>query len=124
MDPIHVAFIQGLGDITPLQDHMPSLACEIIVETAGGPTEVPIRGQEPPMRDSHGVAQALMAASGDLSMESKALSRIQHFGDGLDELLYGRGVFHVAVSQVLQILTPWCQGVRVLLGTKTLIVRQ
>ena len=90
MDPIHVAFIQGLGDITPSQDHTPSLACEIIVETAGGPTEVPVQGQEPPKHGSHGVAQAVMAARGDLSTESEAGSGIQRFGDGLDELLHGR----------------------------------
>ena len=42
MDPIHAAFIQGLGNITPSQDHTLSLACEIIMKTTGGSTEVPI----------------------------------------------------------------------------------
>ena len=42
MDPIHAAFVQGLGDITPSQDHTPSLACEIIMNTTGGTTEVPV----------------------------------------------------------------------------------
>ena len=36
MDPIHAAFIQGLGDITPSQYHTLSLACEIIMKTTGG----------------------------------------------------------------------------------------
>ena len=32
VNPIHAAFIKGLGYITPSQDHTPSLACKIIVE--------------------------------------------------------------------------------------------
>ena len=60
INTIHAAFIKGLGDITPSQDHTPSLACKIIVETTGSSTEVSIRGQEPPQCGSHGVAQTLM----------------------------------------------------------------
>ena len=48
IDPIHVALVKGLGDITPSQDHTPSLACKIIAKTTGSASEVPIRGQEPP----------------------------------------------------------------------------
>ena len=72
VNPIHAAFIQGLGYITPSQDHTPSLACKTIVETAGGSTEVSVRGQEPPQCGSHGVAQALTTAGGDLSSKRKA----------------------------------------------------
>ena len=32
-DPIDAAFIQGSGDITPSQDHTPSLACEVVMES-------------------------------------------------------------------------------------------
>ena len=42
INPIHAAFVKGLGDITPSQDHAPSLACKIIMETTGGPPEVSI----------------------------------------------------------------------------------
>ena len=83
MNPIHAAFVQGLGYITPSQDHMPSLACEVIVEAAGGSTEVSVGGQEPPQHGSHGVAQALMTAGGDLSPKRKARGGIQCFGNGL-----------------------------------------
>ena len=76
MDLIHAAFVQGLGHITPSQDHTPSPACEVIVEAAGGSTEVSIGGQEPPQRGSHGVAQALMTAGGDLSSKREAGSSI------------------------------------------------
>ena len=72
MDPIHAAFVQGFGHITPLQDHTPSLACKIIVKATGGSTEVPVGGQEPPQRGSHGVAQALMTAGGDLPSQREA----------------------------------------------------
>ena len=101
MNPIHAAFIQGLGYITPSQDHTPSLACKIIVETAGGSTEVSIRGQEPPQCGSHGVAQALMTAGGDLSSKCKARGGIQRFRDGVDELLYSYEVLCFSIPEVL-----------------------
>ena len=42
MNPIHAASIQGLGDITPSQDHTLSLACEVVMEGVGRPTKLPI----------------------------------------------------------------------------------
>ena len=42
INPIHAAFVKGLGDITPSQDHTLSLACKIIVETIGSSPEVSI----------------------------------------------------------------------------------
>ena len=84
---------------------MPSLACEIIVEAAGGSTEVSVRGQEPPQCGSHGVAQALMTAGGDLPSKRKARGRIQHFRDGVDELLHGREVLCSSIPEVLYVNT-------------------
>ena len=120
MDPTHAAFIQGLGDITPSQDHKPSLTCKVIVKTAGGLTEIAIRGKEPPKLSSHGVAKALMAARRDLVTESEAGSGIQRLWDGLDELLDSGEVFRVAIPQVLQIDTR--EGLRILFVTETLII--
>ena len=45
---MHVASEKGLGDITPSQDHTPSLACQIIVDSIGSPLKVTIRRYEPP----------------------------------------------------------------------------
>ena len=61
-----------------------------------------------------------MAARRDLATESEVGSGIQRLGDGLDELLNSGEVFRVAVPQVLQIDTR--EGVRILLGTETLII--
>ena len=118
MNPIHAAFIQGLGYITPSQDHTPSLACEIIVEAAGGSTEVSVRGQKPPRCGSHGVAQALKTAGGDLPSQRKARGGIQHFRDGVGELLHGCEVFCLSIPEVLDVNTR--EGVGILLGTKTI----
>ena len=101
MNPIHAAFIQGLGYITPSQDHKPSLACKIIVETSGGSTEVSIRGQEPPQCGSHGVAQALITAGGDLASKCKARGGIQRLRDGVNELLNSDEVLCLAIPEVL-----------------------
>ena len=101
MNPILAAFIQGLGYITPLQDHTPSLACEIIVEAAGGSMEVSVRGQEPPQCGSHGVAQALMTAGGDLPSKRKSERRIQRFRDGIDELRHVREVLCLSIEGLL-----------------------
>ena len=62
--------------------------------------EVPVWGQEPPKRGSHGVAQALMAARGNLATESEAGIGIQRFGDGLDELFYCRKILRFTIPQV------------------------
>ena len=97
MDPIHTAFVQGLGHITPSQDHTPSLACNIIVEAAGGSTEVPVGGQEPSQCGSHGVAQALMTARGDLPSQREARGGIKHFRDVVDKLFYANEVFQLPV---------------------------
>ena len=105
MDPIHVAFLQGLGHITPSQDHTPSLACKIIVEAAGGSMEVLVRAQEPPQRGSHGVAQALMTAGGDLPSQREARGGIQRFWDGVDELFYADEVFQLPIPQILKVNT-------------------
>ena len=48
VDPIHAAPEKGLGDITPSQDYMPSLACQIIVDSIGRSPKVAIRRYEPP----------------------------------------------------------------------------
>ena len=122
VNPIHAAFIKGLGDITPSQDHTPSLACKIIVETTGGSTEVSIRGQEPPQCGSHGVAQALMTVGGDLASQCKARGRIQRLRDGVNELLHRDEVLSLAIPEVLQMNTG--EGVGVLLRTKTLVKGQ
>ena len=113
MNPIHAAFVKGLGDITPSQDHTPSLACKIIVETTGGSTEVSIRGQEPPQCGSHGVAQALMTVGGDLASQCKVRGRIQCLRDGVNELLHCDEVLSLAIPEVLQMNTG--EGVGVLL---------
>ena len=42
VDPVHVAFVKGFGDITPSQDHTPSLACQIIMYPIRSPPEVAI----------------------------------------------------------------------------------
>ena len=42
-NPVHVALIQGVGHITPSQDHTPSLACQIILDSTWGSPELPIR---------------------------------------------------------------------------------
>ena len=105
INPIHAAFIKGLGDITPSQDHTPSLACKVIVEATGGSTEVSIRGQEPPQCGSHGVAQALMTVGGDLASQCKARGRIQRLRDGVNELLHRDEVLSLAISEVLQLNT-------------------
>ena len=105
VNPIHAAFIQGLGYITPLQDHTPSLACELIVEDAGGSTEVSVRGEEPPQCGSHGVAQALMTAGRDLPSKRKARGGIQCFRDGVDELLHSREVLYFSIPEVLYVNT-------------------
>ena len=97
MNPIHAAFIQGLGYITPSQGHTPSLACEIIVEAAGDSTEVSVRGQEPPQCGSHGVAQAVMTVG--------VRGGIQHFRDGVDELLHSREVLCFSIPEVLYVNT-------------------
>ena len=102
MNPIHAAFIQGLGYITPLaRPH----ACEIIEEAAGGSTEVSVRGQEPPQCGSHGVAQALMTAGDDLPSKRKARGWIQRFRDGVDELLRSREVLCFSILEVLYVNT-------------------
>ena len=120
MNPIHAAFIQGLGYITPSQDHTPSLAREIIVKAAGSSTEVSVRGQEPPQCGFHGVAQALMTAGGDLPSKRKARGGIQRFRDGVDELLHVHEVLCLSILEVFYVNTR--EGVGVLLGTKTLVV--
>ena len=97
MEPIHAAFVQQLGHITPSQDHTPSLACEIIVEAAGGLTEVSVGGQEPPQRGSHGVAQALMAAGGDLPLQREARGGIQRLWDGVNELFHADEVLQLPI---------------------------
>ena len=67
------------------------------MEAAGGSTEVSVRGQEPPQCGSHGVAQALMTAGGDLPSKRKERGRIQHFRDGVDELLHVREVLCLSI---------------------------
>ena len=42
VDPVHAAFVKGLGDITPSQDHTPSLACQIIMYPIMNPPEVAV----------------------------------------------------------------------------------
>ena len=43
VDPIYAASEKGLGDITPSQNHTPSLACQIIVGPIGSPLKIDIR---------------------------------------------------------------------------------
>ena len=90
------------------------------MKTAGGPTKIAMQGQEPPKSGSYGVVKALMAARRDLAMEREVGSGIQHLGDGVDELLDVGEVFCITVPQILQIDTR--EGVRILLGTETLII--
>ena len=97
INPIHAALEKGLGDITPSQDHTPSLACQIIVETTGSSPEVPIRRQEPPQCSSHGVAQTLMSGGCDLASQGEARGRIQRLRDGVNELLYRDKVLGPAI---------------------------
>ena len=97
VNPIHAALEKGLGDITPSQDHMLSLACQIIVETIGSSPKVPIRRQEPPQCSSHGVAQMLMSSGCDLASQGEAGGRIQRLRDGVNELLYRDKVLGLAI---------------------------
>ena len=102
MDPIHTTFVQGLGHITPSQDHTPSLACEIIVEADEGSTEVSVGGQKPPQCGSHGVSQALMATGGDLPSQRETRCWIQRLWDGVDELFHADEVLQLPISQILK----------------------
>ena len=51
------------------------------------PTELPIRGQQPPKSSSHGVAETLVARKGDMASESKAGCWVFCLGKGIDQLL-------------------------------------
>ena len=122
VDPIHAASEKGLGDITPSQDHKPSLAWQIIVDSIGSPPKVAIRRYEPPQSRFHGVVQTLMPSGCGLTLQGEARGRIQRLGYGVHELLHSDEVLHFAIVQVFQMDTG--EGVGVLLGPKTLVEGQ
>ena len=99
---IQAIFIKGSGDITPLQDHTPSLACEIVMEGVGGLAEFPIRRQQPPESGSHGVTETLLAAVDDMSAEREAGCWVFRFGEGIYQLFHRREIFLVAIAKVLK----------------------
>ena len=104
-DPMKAAFVEGLGHITPSQDHTPSLAFEVKMKSMRCPAELPIRRQQPPKGSSHGVAKSLVARRGDVAAEGEAGCWIIRPGKGIDQLLYGGEVLQISVVQVLQVQT-------------------
>ena len=42
MDLVQVALMKRCGNITPSQDHTPSLACKVVMEAVGRPAKVSI----------------------------------------------------------------------------------
>ena len=119
---MQAVFVEGLGNITPSQDHTPSLACKIKMNPGVGSAEVPIRRQELPQCGPHGMAQMLLSWKGNLTSEGKAGGRVSGFWQGVDQLLDGDEVLLFAGLQVLQVETR--KRVGILLTSKALFVTQ
>ena len=92
-NPVQAILIERSGNITPSQDHTPSLTCEIVMEGGGGPAKFSIRRQQPPESGSHGVAETLLAAMNYMPAEREAGCCILRFGKGVSQLLHRGEVF-------------------------------